>query len=422
MKAKKLPDGPLPTDTIGKEVTIPFSYPTYMNEFKANRERIGYSYADISKSLAYFNISRLPDVDNATEPYIAYILISRPDLNLASGAGGVWGKTLSTETARANLDTIRNMAMTAAYANDKYGDMMLYQLSRVNSNAWLPILTTKAKNYNVNDAELKQIEKGLTFFGHKIIYGKHSEDHKIGGSFTLEFRNDKYLSVLKMMQLWVSYIYNVSKNDWIVPDENYQRNGILDYCGSLYYLVTRRDGRELVYWEKLTGIFPTRIPWSMFSTADQMILEDNVSIDFTYSIRSDPCDPSILSDINYLSGDLYDTIQRKFQGGYKNPKVLSNEVWQNNKETPFVKGDVWATNPYIVRNIDSDGRLKYYLTWENKTNPNINQSTGYLKARSILSNAGLGDSDIDKVLKSSVSGALSSTIKSIYGAIGNLTK
>lgn len=401
-----------------EEATSTFTYPTIMSDLKARRERIGYSYADISKNLQYFNISRLPDVDNATEPYIAYILMSRPDLNLSSSAGGIWGRNVGTATSQKNLETIKNMAMTAAYANDKYGEMMLYQLSRSNSNIWLPLVTTRAKNYNVNDAELKQVEKGLTFFGHKIIYGKHSEDHKIGGSFTLEFRNDRQLSILKMMQLWVSYIYNVSKNDWLVPDENYQRNGILDYCGSLYYLVTRRDGRELVYWEKLTGVFPTRVPWSMFSTTDQMIVEDNVSIDFTYSIRSDPCDPSVLNDINFLSGDNYASIQKKMAAGWKRPSLLDNEVWQNNKELPFVKGDVWATNPYIVMQTDNTGCLRYYLTWENKTNPNINKSETYMSEYVSLKKAGLSDTEINKIVLANIKSVTSAVNKIAHGGVG----
>lgn len=414
MDPVKPKDGPIPSD---QKTTSTFTYPTFMSDLKNHRERIGYSYADISKNLQYFNISRLPDVDSATEPYIAYILMSRPDLNITSGAGGIWGKNTGTDTSQQNLETMKNMAMTAAYANDKYGEMMLYQLSRANSNIWLPLITTRSKNFNVNDAELKQVEKGLTFFGHKIIYGKHSEDHKIGGSFTLEFRNDRQLSILKMMQLWVSYIYNVSKNDWIVPDENYQRNGILDYCGSLYYLVTRRDGRELVYWEKLTGVFPTRVPWSMFSTTDQMIVEDNVSIDFTYSIRSDPCDPSVLNDINFLSGDSYEAMQQKMATGWTSPSVLDNEVWQNNKEYPFVKGDVWATNPYIVRHVDNTGCMKYYLTWENKTNPNINKSDNYIQAANAMRNLGMDpdqiQKNIDKTFKNTLEGVIN-PLKKIF--------
>ena len=117
MNPVKPKDGPIPAE---QKTTSTFTYPTFMSDLKAHRERIGYSYADINKNIQYFNISRLPDVDNATEPYIAYILMSRPDLNVTSGAGGIWGKNTGTDTSQQNLETMKNMAMTAAYANDKY--------------------------------------------------------------------------------------------------------------------------------------------------------------------------------------------------------------------------------------------------------------------------------------------------------------
>lgn len=398
MQGQKPQEGPFP---VKFAVDNPYLYPTDMAQFKSNRDRIGYSYASLEQLLDYYNISRMPDVDNSAEPYIAYILMSRPDLNISSGKGGIWGKNAGTTTSQANFDTMQNMAMTAAFANDKYGEMMMYQLSRSNSSIWLPIITTRAKNYNVTDAELKYYDKGLTFYGHKITYGKHSEDYKVGGTISIEFRNDRFLSIMKMMQIWMSYIYNVSKNDYLIPDENYQRNAILDYAGSIYYLVCRRDGRELVYWEKLVGVFPTRVPYSIFSTSDQMIMEDTLSIDFAYSIRSDPCDPSVLLDINFLSGDVFADIEAKTLGGFKssmnNSKLLKNEQWINNKETPFVKGDVWATNPYILYRNDN-GNLRYYLTWENKDSSDMNRSKSYLSAKTKLAAAGMSEDHIEGYL------------------------
>lgn len=271
--------------------------------------------------------------------------------------------------------------MTASFANDAYGQKMLAAICRDANNPWLPVITTKAMSYTVGDMEIKTLDKGNTFFGHMIKYGKHSEDHKIAGSMSIDFRNDRYLSILKMTYLWMCYIYLVSKTKSIVPTMDHQTNGILDYTGSIYYLVTRRDGREIVYWEKLVGVFPTRSPLSMFSFSDNMILEDKISIDFAYSIRSDPCDPSILIDINMLSGDTMSTVERRMlaknnrkrQGsrlvstdlvGLYNPSGYDAQVMPNAYETPFVKGDVYASNPYVQMRTLPDGTIKYYLLWE----------------------------------------------------------
>ena len=76
---------------------------------------------------------------------------------------------------------------------------------------------------------------------------------------------------------------------------------------------------------------------------------------------------------------------------------LENEQWINNKETPFVKGDVWATNPYIVRQNDN-GNLKYYLTWENKDSFSMNQSDTYNEVYQDLISTGVSEDTAKNML------------------------
>jgi hypothetical protein len=339
--------------------------PDYMSDIENQGIRFGYSYTDFDALLSNFNLSKLPDYDNATEPYLAYIFMSRPSLNVANPT---WG---SDSTANSNWTALKSHPLTAAYLNDTYGEAMMKQLTRFSKSAWLPVITTRATNYSVGDVELKTVEKGTTYYGHSIKYGKHSEDHKVSGTITIEFRNDRFLSILKMMQLWMSYIYIVSKTDTVVPQESDQMNGILDYAGSIYYLVTRRDGRELVYWEKLTGVFPIRLPFSIFSFNDSMIVSDSVSIDFSYGIKSDPNDPTVLLDIDFLSGDTYENIKTKMANGWKHSRLqngiqvlVDEKMYNSNHEIPMVLGDIYAARPYISAQKTSSGNLKYYLLWE----------------------------------------------------------
>lgn len=340
-------------DEISKAV------PDIIGQIESRQERYGKSYMDFDKMMRYFNISRMPDYDNMAEPYFGFIFMSRPSLNIVSDGVSYSGTVDSN--ARSNFSALTQNSMTAAFANDKYGRQMLMSLSQNSPyGAWLPNITSKAMTYSVNDIELKTIEKGNTYFGHVIKYGKHSEDHKVSGSISIDFRNDRYLSVLKQMYLWACYIHLVSKSDSIEPIMNYQKNGILDYAASMYYVVTRRNMRELVYWEKIVGLFPTRIPMSIFNYNDGMILEDKITIDFTYGIRSDPCDPSVLLDINMLSGLPYSSIKTRFSEG----ALASRRKYLNNHERPFVKGDVLAKYPIISVQRNNDGSLKYFLDFE----------------------------------------------------------
>ena len=327
----------------------------YTKDFKSHGVRYGWSYTDFNKKIDSFNISMLPDYDNAAEPYFAFILMSRPSLNVAGP-----GASAIDSNANANLTALQNHPMTGAFANDVYGQKLLLSMADNASNMWMPIITTQAKSYPVSDFELKTVEKGNTFFGHVLQYGKHNEEHRISGTVSIDFRNDRYLSILKLIYLWMSYIYLVSKTDYIEPRLSYQTNAILDYPASIYYLVTRRDMKEIVYWEKLTGVFPIKAPISIFSYSDNMILEDSLTIDFSYGIRSHPCDPMVLLDINVLAGYSVNSLSGVMNQSTYRP--IAREVFPDNREIPFGKGDVYAKRPFITVE-KRNGNLKYYLHW-----------------------------------------------------------
>lgn len=316
---------------------------------------LGWSRITFDDKVRFFNISMLPDYENAAEPYFAFILMTRPSLRLST----------------ANMQVLQDYPMTGAYVNDKYGYALLKSISAEADNIWMPLITTQAKTYTVTDTEIDTIEKGATYYGHSLRYGKHSEKHKQANTISIDFRNDRFLSILKMMQIWMGYIYLVSKTDWIEPLPVYQKTGVLDYAGSMYYLVTRRDMRELVYWEKLTGVFPLKAPYSIFNYNDSAIIEDTVSIEFSYGIRSDPNDPNVLLDINALNGMALS--QQNAQGYIRqdNDYEFSNGLLIRNKvgyehflgDYPFTKGDNLVTHPYITVQKDNNNNVKYFLHW-----------------------------------------------------------
>ena len=118
----------------------------------------------------------------------------------------------------------------------------------------------------------------------------------------------------------------------------------------------------------------------MFSFSDDLILQDKISIEFAYGIRCEPCDPSILMDINYLSGlsssainnrVLYTPNQARGSLFVNDPFVknagIENIAFANSREVP-AKGNALASYPFIhvwkQRNdFSSEKTLKYYLDW-----------------------------------------------------------
>lgn len=334
--------------------------------------RYGMPYATLDDLIDNFDISRMPDYLGATMPLVGHIIITRPSLYVDTGINQIGSNSI----ARNNYAAMCQNAMTAAYATDRDGKKLLHSLSEFSTNPYLPLFTTKAMNYTVNDMSLKTVEKAQTYFGHVLKYGKHSEEHKIGGTFSMDFRNDRYNSILKTVHLWASYIWITSKNDSIQPSDASQKNGILDYAGSLYYLVTLMDMTTLVYWEKLTGIFPKTVPFSIFSYNDQPILEDKISVEFDYGVRSDPNDPDVLFDLNALSCNSMSAATSRWKLGVMgktNPTfgtaaegktAKANYVRPDSYERPFGLGNALAKRP-IVQMVKRNGSITYYLQFTN---------------------------------------------------------
>ena len=320
--------------------------------FKQHNVRYGFSYSDFYDLVSYFNVARLPDIDGAVMPLVGHVIFTRPSLNVKVYGSGDF---LDGEAAL-NYRNLCQNPRTSAFVNDRYGRELLHMLSDGNTSAYMPVFTTRAMTYTVNDVAIKTIEKGHTFFGHVLKYGKNAEDYKVGGTVSIDFRNDRYQSILKAAYIWQSYIYIISKNDSLKPHETYQHNGVLDYAGSIYYFVTTMDMSRLVYWEKLTGVFPKTVPFSQFSYNDAPIVEDKISIEFDYGIRSEPCDPDILLDINTLTRRTGAAGVIALKTGASSRELVTPDSF----EKPFGLGDAFAIAP-LIQIVKTNGVLAYYL-------------------------------------------------------------
>lgn len=342
-------------------------YPDFDRWAVDNNIRYGRGYATFEELISNFDVSRMPEIAGAPMPYVGHIFFSRPSLNVNTGAGkAAYDSTVSDygNSGYQNFSAMRANPMTAAWINDKYGQRLMYTLSAFSGSAWLPILTNRAMTYSVTDVSINPVEKGHTFFGHVLKYGFGNEDHKISNSVQIDFRNDYYGSVMKTMVLWLSYISIISREDSIKPTQACSRNAILDYCGSIYYLVTRSDMSTLVYWEKLTGVFPKTLPFSVYSYDDAMWTVDKYSFEFEYGMRSDPCDPAVLFDMNVLTTGTLSNATTAMQYGVMGNEKGSlknrgpNLVVPGGFEGNFGRGNNFAAGPIV--HIIKDGNTTEY--------------------------------------------------------------
>ena len=107
---------------------------------------LGWVDEDFNRSINQFNVLGLPEYDTGPEPFIGHIFMSRPSLSISR-----------------NMEVIQNLAQLHGIITDTYGLQLAKMLDAYARNKWLPIVTARAKNFNVNDMELRTVEKGGTF-------------------------------------------------------------------------------------------------------------------------------------------------------------------------------------------------------------------------------------------------------------------
>ena len=275
---------------------------------KDSKLAYGMSFAGFDDYVSKFDVSRLPDYDGIAMPYVGHIIFIRPKLYVNVPSIITTNKAYTGSSLNEAPDPDKNFAamagsrMTAFYTRDKYGSSLLKSLCYNSPSGYIPMLTNRCMSYQTQAVNLKTVDKSTTFYGHTIKYAHYSEEHKLGGTMSIDFRNDGYWSVLKLIYLWMCYIYAVTKNDSVKPSMDDQRNMVLDYCGSIIYLVTDMTMGRLVHWEKLVGVFPKSAPFDLFTYEDAPRVEGRLSIEFEYGQRSDPNDLDVLYDLNYLTG------------------------------------------------------------------------------------------------------------------------
>jgi len=282
----------------------------------------------LERMMDLFSIDFLPDVYNHPVAYRAYVFATGPELYLFDN-GQV-------------RDEIKELDDFYSLLRDPEGEYIGKALSDESTNRFLPFFSQRVRNYPVSNESIKVIEKQGTFYGHTMKYPRFSEDFRRAGSISLDFVDDRYKSINRMISIWIKYIQYVTKTEKLAPREKIIYNRYLDYVGSLVYIVTKMDGKEIVYWEKKYGIFPTETAADSFSYNNkEHIFNDTLSVSFDYSLTSNPYDTNVFADINNKT-------EHRASLGFQDYSSWENMMFNT------------SPGPYIT--VDKSTG-KYYLNW-----------------------------------------------------------
>lgn len=162
---------------------------------------------------------------------------------------------------------------------------------------FITLLSNRMSEFSTADLTLQTTEVGETHYGYSQnlpLFAPTADNTNV------TYVDNTNLDVLKVHKAWFDYVTYVTRGV-MRPASQAITNKYIDYTASIYHFVLEMDGETIQYFDKMTGCFPTNIPYNEFSSKinnNQELIE--FSIDYTYSYR-EYMNPSILVDFNNVS-------------------------------------------------------------------------------------------------------------------------
>lgn len=193
-------------------------------------------------------------------------------------------------------------------------------------------------------AAVAHAESNMNLDGNKIFYRKTSYPSDHDHEFSLEFTDTRDLNVYMMFKMYEEYQRLKADGHVTPPDVGYTLQRVLHDQFSIYKFIVDADGYSLMFWAKLTGVFPTGVPRDIFSDMSNNSNGLKLVVPFKATYIED-MDPIILGEFNSLVKNVVP----------KNPMMNMYDP-----EIGAVNGE-WPSIPYITR--DKGSITKYNLRW-----------------------------------------------------------
>lgn len=214
-----------------------------------------------------------------------------------------------------------------------------------------------------------------------------------GGTLNLAFRDTKYLEVYEMLRLWIRYItniytgtfassystYGISNNysdlmhgirkkipigeGWRKYIHPYDR--ALDYCATIFDIVTNEAGTKILYWCKYVGVYPISAePGGLANSSNEAITaEQTVNSTFYYQGKVE-CNSRSLIEFNYNAGIVDECGNFNAKGLTKSMSYLIRDNYyptasHDRNENYAGPAGLFTGRPYIVLTDESVGVGKF---------------------------------------------------------------
>lgn len=318
-----------------------------------------------------YNRTKLPVADVAWRKGFRHIFITRPECYVWAGGkpgGEICNQALNDEDFQSAYSRMPHIIRLLApyYISGSYP-----KSDKVSSN-WNFLLTNTVQGLSSSDITLgisENITKSIE--GYTVTPGAFLEGRQ-GSSIDLSFKDTNNLEVFEFLRLWQLYIYKRKKGIFAPPFNGYQLNNAfytvnvsagmtesqyymfhpydraLEYCASLYDIVTNESGTKILYWCKYYGIYPTKVAPTLNNENNQAITDMSVSASFKYHYKLENSNKTLM-EFNHDAG----LVDHAGNVVFKTP--TNSEPWLLRKGEPDLilpyyigAGGMFTGTPYVV--------------------------------------------------------------------------
>ena len=250
----------------------------------------------LTLSATKYNRFKLPTPDSVLQKCFAHVFFVKPHCNIKLSAN----QKSMDEASNDNAVFANNPNyMYAASSSPEIIKELSYDGGNQTSDFSF-ILSNAAISFSLNDEYINTDTYGTGYTGYKVAYGKHGVESRTAGDFTVTFRDDRNLSIYRLIKLWDDYIDGCYTGTY-APKASTIDEHVLDYAAAAYYILTAEDGETILFWSKYYGVFPSTIPSNQYSwSAGTLISQITLDVKFNYSWKED-YNIQAISEFNYNS-------------------------------------------------------------------------------------------------------------------------
>lgn len=244
-----------------------------------------------------------------------YCFIVKPDLNIPEAImKDPYFRNLYVTKPHV-LQALTHYPIDLALGSAGYGDVSGV-CGNYESNHFISFLSDRVLSFALPDFQVQEYKLDQPFTGFSTAYAGNSNESRTNQSTQLQFRDTNNLDILTLFDAWIKYIDMVSYGV-ISPYRDYAAGKftygtpIIDYATSIYEIITKSDGTEIIYWAKITGTFPTTVPHSNYQFTYSDDIDNDIEIQFSGGLP-ETLNPRVFADFNYNAGLLSES-NNKYQ-------------------------------------------------------------------------------------------------------------